>query len=102
MKTTNEVTNRMNFEFDETKAKNNLLKHGVAFDLAARVFFDQNRIEIYDSREGYGEDRWVTIGFSGASLLYVVYTIRNEEVIRIISARKANEKDRKKYRQINA
>ena len=98
--TTNEVTmNRMNFEWDATKATLNLQKHGIAFEDAERVFCDDGRVESYDGRESYGEDRWMTIGFAYPALLFVVYTIREGETIRLISARKANEKERKQYRQ---
>ena len=89
----------MDFEWDADKAAQNLRKHGVQFSVAARVFF--YRIEVYDEREDYGEDRWATIGYVAPALLYVVYTIRSGETIRIISARKANDQERKQYRQAN-
>jgi uncharacterized DUF497 family protein len=91
----------MNYEWDTAKAENNKIKHGISFNAAARVFLDPNRTETYDSREEYGEDRWATIGYAHPALLYVVYTIRNNDTIRLISARKANEKERKQYRQIH-
>lgn len=99
MKTTNVAT--MNFEWDANKANSNKTKHGVSFELAARVFLDPMRIEAYDEREGYGEDRWATIGVVDPAVLYVVYTVRDGDTIRLISARKANEKERKQYRQAN-
>lgn len=83
----------MDFEWDADKEALNLRKHGVRFSLAARVLFDPYRIDVYDRREDYGEDRWATIGYADPALLYVVYTIR------LISARKANEQERKQYRQ---
>ena len=79
----------------------NLQKHGVSFDDAALVFYDQGRIETYDGREDHGEDRWATIGRVAWSLLYVVYTVREEETIRIISARKAVSYEQKQYRKAN-
>ncbi len=91
----------MDFEWDADKAVQNLRKHGVQFSVAARAFFDPCRIEVYDRREDYGEDRWAIIGYAEPALLYVVYTIRTGETIRIISARKANEQERKQYRQAN-
>jgi uncharacterized protein len=91
----------MDFEWDADKAAQNLRKHGVQFSVAARVLFDPCRIEVYDGRADYGEDRWATIGSADPALLYVVYTVRNEEAIRLISARKANEQERKQYRQAN-
>jgi hypothetical protein len=92
----------MEFEWDPDKDALNSRKHGIQFSIAARVFFDPHRIEFFDGREDYGEDRWVTIGYAVNSLLYLVYTIRSEEAIRIISARKANEQERKKYLQANS
>jgi uncharacterized DUF497 family protein len=65
------------------------------------VFFDPCRIETHDQWGGYGEDRWATLGLVDPALLYVVYTVRDGDTIRIISARKANEKERKQYRQAN-
>ncbi len=91
----------MEFEWDADKAALNLRKHGVQFSIAARAFFDPNRLGVYDGREDYGEDRWVIIGYAAHALLCVVYTVRYEDTIRLISARKANEKERKQYRQAN-
>lgn len=89
----------LQFEWNADKEAQNLRKHGVRFSVAARVMLDPYRIEIYDGREDYGEDRWATIGYVDPVLLYVVYTVRDEETIRLISARKANEQERKQYRQ---
>jgi uncharacterized DUF497 family protein len=76
-------------------------KHGVSFEDAVLVFYDQGRIETYDGRDDYGEDRWATLGLAYSAVLYVVYTVRNEEIIRLISARKANASERKQYREAN-
>ena len=92
----------MELEWDAAKAAINLQKHGVTFEEAERVFYDVGRIETYDGRESYGEDRWSTIGLAYSSILYVVYTVRYEETIRLISARKANASEQKQYRQANA
>ncbi|MCX7097309.1 MAG: BrnT family toxin [Methylococcales bacterium] len=94
--------NEINFEFDPTKATRNEAKHGVSFGLAVRVFFDPCRIESHDPSEEYGEDRWATIGMVNHAVLYVVYTVRDGDTIRLISARKANEKERKQYYQAHA
>lgn len=93
----------MQFEWDDAKDLSNQRKHGISFDLASLVFFDAQRIERYDGRENYGEDRWITIGLVNPALLYVVYTLRGEadETIRVISARKANESERRAYYQAN-
>jgi uncharacterized DUF497 family protein len=94
----------MEFEWDASKARANLRKHHVRFDDAARVFLDPNRIETFDGRNAYGEDRWKTVGLVEPALLAVVYTIRGKdgETIRLISARKADAHERTQYREIQA
>jgi len=69
---TNVVRFCVEFEWDQEKAEANLRKHGVAFEDAARVFLDPNRIETFDGREDYGEDRWRTVGLVDPALLAVV------------------------------
>jgi len=91
----------MELEWDAVKSAQTLQKHGITFDDAGLVFFDSGRIENYDGREAYGEDRWATIGLAYSSVLYVVYTIRHEDTIRLISERKANAEERRKYREAN-
>jgi uncharacterized DUF497 family protein len=92
----------MEFEWDPDKAQSNLGKHQVSFEEAARVFLDPNRIETFDGREAYGEDRWKTVGLVEPALLAVVYTVRGEddEIIRLISARKADSYEQAQYREI--
>lgn len=92
----------MELEWDAAKAALNLRKHGVSFEDAELVFLDDGRIEFFDRREDYGEDRWATIGLAYSSVLYVVYAVRHEDTIRLISARKANADERKQYREANA
>lgn len=92
----------MEFEWDEAKAAANLRKHGVRFSVAIRALLDPDHVETYDGREDYGEDRWAAIGYVDPALLYVVYTIRHGDTYRLISARKANEQERKQYRQANS
>ena len=91
----------MEFEWHPDKAQKNLRKHGVSFDDAVRVFWDTHRIESFDGREAYGEDRWITIGLVEPALLAVVYSIRGSdgEIIRLISARKADPHERTLYRE---
>jgi len=91
----------MDFEWDADKATLNLRKHGVHFRVGARALLDPGRIEMYDGRENYGEDRWAVIGYADPAVLYVVYTVRNENTIRLISARKANDREKRQYRQAN-
>jgi len=92
----------MDIEWDSAKAASNLRKHGVSFTDAELVFYDLAAIDLYDGREDYGEDRWAMIGRADETVLYVVYTIRNRDTIRLISARKANAKERTQYHQANA
>ena len=92
----------MEFEWDANKSTLNLREHGVRFEDAARVFLDPNRIEAFDGREAHGEDRWKTVGLVEPALLAVVYTVREKdgEIIRLISARKADAHERAQYREI--
>lgn len=91
----------MNFEWDADKALLNLRKHHISFEEAARVFMDSNRIETFDGREAHGEDRWKTVGLVGTAMVAVVYTVRGEdtEIIRVISARKADSHEQAQYSQ---
>lgn len=92
----------MDFEWGAGKAAVNFRKHHVSFEDAARVFLDPHRIETYDGRDAYGEDRWKTVGMVEPALLAVVYTVRGKEgdTIRLISARKADAHERAQYREI--
>lgn len=93
----------MDLEWDDDKAAKNVKKHGIAFEDAALVFLDLGRIETFDGRASIsGEDRWATIGRVQFAVLYVVYTVRIGDVIRLISARKANANEQKQYHQANA
>ena len=91
----------MKLEWDAEKAAINLRKHGVAFEDAVLVFYDYGRIEVHDGRQDYGEDRWLTVGFAASVLLAVAYTVRGEESIRIIFARRATTNEQRKYREAN-
>jgi hypothetical protein len=88
----------LTFRWDKNKAKNNYAKHGVSFDLAKDVFKDPFAVEFLDDRQDYGEERFVIIGMADDHLLYVAYTERNE-VIRIISARRATKPEQECYFQ---
>ena len=84
------------FERDEDKAQRNLDKHAIAFAGAPAVFEDPRRIERLDLRWDCGEERVQVIGRSKRRVLFVVYT-RRGDVIRLISARRANRNERKAY-----
>ena len=89
------VRNGTLFEWDAEKEAVNLRKHKLGFDEAMRVFDDRNRKEFYDALHSQEEDRFFTIGMV-RDILFVVYTERRE-ASRIISARKANEKEVRIY-----
>ena len=94
----------MRVSWDRNKSSSNQRKHRVSFNVAAGVFLDPRRIELYDDREDYVEDRWITIGAVGTAVLVVAYTVRDEggEVIRLISARRANAQEKRAYRDHQA
>jgi uncharacterized DUF497 family protein len=88
----------LDFEWDDVKSTKNIAKHGLAFEYAATVFFDEKRLEAFNRTQG-GEDRYYAIGSTPANeILCVVYTWRdNGETCRIISARKASKEERRRY-----
>ena len=90
----------MRFEWDEAKNRANRTKHHVSFELAIEVFNDPLHRSIPD-RIVDGEQRWQTMGLvGGIVLLIVAHTYRDdgdEELVRIISARKATRKERRNY-----
>ncbi|TAH50705.1 MAG: BrnT family toxin [Chloroflexota bacterium] len=88
-----------NFEWDEDKAKANLVKHEVSFDEAITIFNDPYSITIYDPDHSEQENRFVDLGTSNKGrILVVVYTER-ENKLRIISCRKATPTERRKYEE---
>ena len=86
------------FEWDDNKEQINIAKHGIDFTTAARVFEDENRLELYDEAHSDTEDRYITIGeINGVAIIvFVVYTERGD-AIRLISARKATKQERRAY-----
>jgi len=86
----------MQFEWDRAKGEENLRKHGVSFDDALYVFADPFRLDEPDFRTDYGESRRLTMGEIDGRLHVVAYTMRGD-VVRLISARKANEREKKRY-----
>ena len=86
----------IHFEWDSDKEKKNIRKHGIAFKTASKVFWDADRLEFYDSvHSNAQEERYITIGIV-QDILVVVYTERGN-AIRLISARRANSKERELY-----
>jgi len=89
----------MRFAWDQVKADENRRKHGVSFEEASTVFADENGRLKHDPDHSQVEDRFIILGFSAKlRLLIVCHAYReNDEVIRIISARKATSNERKQY-----
>ena len=89
----------LKFEWDSRKASENLKKHGVSFDEAKTSFLDENARVMSDPRHSHDEDRFVLLGLSiRIRLLVVSHCYRkDDEVIRIISARKADRSERNQY-----
>lgn len=84
--------------WDENKEKNNFEKHGVSFVEAQTVLESDQQLILED--KSHNEQRFIALGFSkNLNLLVVVYCYRFEDVIRIISARKATKKERKIYEE---
>ncbi|MDG0817334.1 BrnT family toxin [Bdellovibrio svalbardensis] len=92
-------------QWDSVKSNKNMEKHGIAFDEAATVFFDQSYLSLYDEDHSVVEDRYIVLGQSSfGRVLFVAYTHRRSkyeeevEYYRIISARFANKGERKAYK----
>jgi len=88
------------FEWDDGKAALNWRNHGVRFEMARDVFQDIFAIEWIDDRHGDMEQRFVTVGTVEGRLLFVAYTLRGQR-IRIISAREAEPRERRRYHNEN-
>jgi uncharacterized DUF497 family protein len=87
------------FSWDDGKAKQNVRRHGVSFEEASTVFFDENARLIHDPDHSANEERFILVGLSSHLRFLVVYHCyrKDERVIRIISARKANKREQKQY-----
>ena len=91
--------NSISFSWDDRKNTANKKKHGVSFEEAQTVFFDEHAIEYYDPDHSDSEDRFLMLGHSyRVRILVVSYTLRKDGTeIRIISARRATKKEKKAY-----
>ncbi len=91
----------MKYEWNEEKNRLNQQKHGISFEEAKEVFDDALHISKLDKRFSYFEERWITVGSTSKHKILVVanlfFTDDGEEIIRIISARKANSMERSSY-----
>lgn len=87
------------FEWNPAKAASNLKKHGVSFEEAQSVFYDEYAVQFFDGGSSEEEDRFLMLGLSSeAKLLMVCHCVRyNGDIIRIISARKATKNESQFY-----
>lgn len=85
----------LRFEWDPRKARSNLAKHGVSFEEASSAFYDEDALIIPDPDHSDEEDRFILLGLtSGVRVVVVVHCYReSDEVIRLISARKATRRE---------
>ena len=90
---------QLEFEWDKKKEKTNAKKHGVSFDEARTVFFDEQAIQFFDPEHSDEEDRFILLGTSfKLKTLVVCHCFREDETkIRIISARKADSEEEQVY-----
>jgi uncharacterized protein len=89
----------MRFEWDEVKNRPNLKKHKISFE-TARLVFDDPYARTLQDRVVNGEERWQTMGMMKGLIVVVAHTYRQkdeEEVVRIVSARKATSAERRAY-----
>jgi hypothetical protein len=95
----------MEFEWDENKNAENIKNHdNISFEEAVSAFYDEWALDVFDeSHTDFEEQRFTIIGLASYRLLRVTYTIRqsenNQEIIRIISARKARGYEKKDYEE---
>lgn len=87
----------MEFEWDDNKNTYNLEKHGLSFKDAGLIFSGQT-VTFIDDRKEYGEQRFITLGTLIKRVVVIVHTQRGHK-LRIISMRKANERERKIYQE---
>ncbi len=89
----------LRFEWDDRKEKTNIKKHGISYDEARTVFYDENAVQFFDPDHSEDEDRFILLGISfKLRALVVCHCFRKSEtVIRIISARKADKDEERVY-----
>jgi uncharacterized protein len=91
--------NELRFEWSKQKQKDNIKKHGVSFDEARTVFYDENALQFFDPDHSEDEDRFILLGISYKLRIIVICHcfLESETVVRIISARKADRDEEKEY-----
>jgi uncharacterized protein len=87
------------FEWNPLKAKNNLLKHQVAFEEASSIFDDPQFITFLDDEHSTNEERYISIGISNKNRVLMVAHTERKDKVRIISARKATDNEKKFYQE---
>lgn len=88
----------MRLEWDPAKNDENLEKHGLSFDEASKLLLaTADRMDVFDNAHSDEDDRFVAIGPLAWGIIVVVFTERDEETIRIISARAATRRERQRY-----
>jgi uncharacterized protein len=87
------------FEWNATKAASNQKKHGVSFEEAQSVFYDEFAIQFFDNENSETEERFLMLGLSNESRVLIICHCERDagHIIRIISARKATKNERKHY-----
>ncbi len=90
----------MRFEWDPSKDKINRAKHGLSFEEAIELFRSGvDYLEIYDEEHSDEEDRFIAVGPITRGVIVVAYTERDDDVLRLLSARRATRKERQRYEE---
>jgi uncharacterized protein len=94
--------NEIQFQWDKNKNRENIKKHSVSFEEAKTVFFDENARLISDPEHSINEERFIILGISNKlRILIVVHAYKeNDDIIRIISARKATKSEIRYYNEV--
>jgi uncharacterized DUF497 family protein len=88
----------VNFEWDEQKNAANIHKHGFDFTDAWEIF-ESPMLTAPDTREDYGEERWIGIGFLRERVVVIVFAQRSDDTVRVISLRKALKHERIRFEE---
>ncbi len=90
----------MRFEWDPAKDKTNRAKHGLSFEEASELFKSGvDYLEIYDEEHSDEENRFIAVGPTKRGVIVVAYTERDDDVLRILSARMATKKERQRFEE---
>lgn len=87
----------LTFEWDETKRRANIRKHGLDFADAQRLFAGMPLLVTPDTNGDYGEERWFGLGKIGTRIVVIVFVSTQPNVIRVISLRKADKDEEAEY-----